>query len=69
MNGEQITDIYKKIPRKMLRSQANYSQKIIIDGNSKEIILSELDKIGVNKATMFGDADSIADYLTSTILN
>ncbi|CAD5903076.1 hypothetical protein CMALT394_620016 [Carnobacterium maltaromaticum] len=53
----------------MLRSQANYSQKIIIDGNSKEIILSELDKIGVNKATMFGDADSIADYLTSTILN
>lgn len=66
MNGEQITDIYMKIPRKMFRSQANYCQKIIIDGNSKEIILSELDKMGVNKATMFGDADSIADYLMKT---
>ncbi len=45
-----------------MKCQANFSEKIVIDGESKGAILAELDKIGVNKATMFGDADSIAAY-------
>lgn len=65
-DGGQMTNLYEKIPRKLLKSQANFGQKIIIDGNSKDRILSELDKIGVNKATMFGDADNIADYLMNS---
>lgn len=52
-------------PRQLMKSQANYTKKIAIDRNSKEAILTELDKIGVNKATMFGDADSIAAYIMS----
>ena len=65
-DGGQMTNLYEKIPRKLLKSQANFGQKITIDGNSKDRILSELDKIGVNKATMFGDADNIADYLMNS---
>ena len=61
-----MTNLYEKIPRKLLKSQANFGQKITIDGNSKDRLLSELDKIGVNKATMFGDADNIADYLMNS---
>lgn len=49
--------------RQLLKCQANYAEKIIVDEKSKELILAELDKIGVNKATMFGDADSIATYI------
>lgn len=51
------------IPRQLIKCQANYSFKIAIDGESKNNILAELDRIGVNKASMFGDADSIADYV------
>lgn len=32
--------------------------------NAKNILL-KLDKIEVNKATIFGDADNIADYIMS----
>lgn len=52
-----------QLPRQLMKCLANYAHKIIIDGNSKKMITAELDKIGVNKATMFGDADSIADYI------
>ena len=62
-------EVKQNLPRQLLKCQANYSERIIIDGNSKEAILAELDKIGVNKATMFGDADSIAEYTMSTIHN
>ncbi|MCB5953974.1 FRG domain-containing protein [Enterococcus sp. CWB-B31] len=60
---------HQMTPRQLLKCQANYTKKIVIDGNSKETILAELDKIGVNKATMFGDADSIASYIMSTFNN
>lgn len=58
----------QQIPRQLLNCQANYNQKIIIDGKSKVSILEELDKIGVNKATMFGDADSIAAYIQRDLI-
>lgn len=60
---------HQVLPRQLMTCQANYTQKIDIDGNSKKTILAELDKIGVNKATMFGDADNIAKYTMSTIHN
>lgn len=52
-----------KLERQLLKVQANYSQRIIVDKMSKKSILAELDRIGINKASMFGDADSIADYI------
>lgn len=55
-----------KLERQWLRGQANYSQRIIVDKASKKSILAELDRIGINKASMFGDADSIADYIMAT---
>lgn len=66
---DETIESNQRLPRQMLKCQANCAQKIVIDGNSKETILAELDKIGVNKATMFGDADSIAAYIMSTIHN
>ncbi|MEI5992443.1 hypothetical protein A5881_003999 [Enterococcus termitis] len=58
----------QQTPRQLLNCQANYDQKIIIDGKSKVSILTELDKIGVNKATMFGDADNIAAYIQRDLI-
>lgn len=69
INDTQTMESHKMLPRQLLKCQANYARKIVIDGNSKESILAELDKIGVNMATMFGDADSIAAYTMSTIHN
>ena len=51
------------LPRQLLKCQANYKYKITIDGEAKKGILLELDRIGVNQASMFGDADNIADYI------
>ncbi|MEB6147640.1 FRG domain-containing protein [Enterococcus casseliflavus] len=56
-------EVSHHIPRQLIKCQANHKDKIIIDGESKNSILAELDRIGVNKASMFGDADSIADYI------
>lgn len=62
-NMVQDTNPSQTLPRQLLKCQANYSERIVIDGSSKEAILFELDKYGVNRATMFGDADSIAEYI------
>lgn len=66
-HGLSIHDYKSKevneIQSQLFKSQANYTNKIIINGQYKKKILRELDKIGVNKATMFGDADNIADYI------
>ncbi|MDI6666658.1 FRG domain-containing protein [Leuconostoc falkenbergense] len=51
------------VPRQLLNCQASFKKKLIIDDNSKLTILAELDRIGVNKAAMFGDADNIASYI------
>lgn len=62
INDAQTAKSHQALPRQLLKCQANFAQKIVVDGNSKKTILAELDKIGINKATMFGDADSIAIY-------
>lgn len=60
-------NIIEKNNRQLMYCKAQYSSKIIIDRNSKKKILSELDRIGVNKAAMFGDADSIAEYIMNNV--
>ena len=51
--------------RQMIKSKANFDIEIVIDKEAKVKILTELDRINVNTATMFGDADNIADYIMS----
>ncbi|MFZ2544324.1 MAG: hypothetical protein WAX42_09435, partial [Lactococcus raffinolactis] len=53
--------------RILMQCPVKFSNKIIISDKSKQSILSELDRIGVNKGTMFGDADNIAQHLQETI--
>ncbi|EPH63240.1 FRG domain protein [Enterococcus faecium 13.SD.W.09] len=55
-----------QVPRQLMKCQANYTHRIVVDGNAKKTIIAELDRIGVNKATMFGDPDSIANYIMNT---
>ena len=38
-------------------------KRIIIDHKSKENILKELDKLGINKSTLFPEIDKVADYI------
>ncbi|MGY3704013.1 hypothetical protein BW731_00605 [Vagococcus martis] len=61
-DGETM-ELSHQLPRQLMKCQANHKDKIIIDGESKNDILDELDRIGINQASMFGDADSIADYI------
>lgn len=44
-----------------LAQKIDYDQKIEIKNKSK--ILSQLDILGINKATLFGDSDNIASYI------
>lgn len=57
------------IPRQLMKCQANHKYRITVDAESKNNILVELDRVGVNKANMFVDADSIADYIMNTTNN
>lgn len=59
-------EVHHSNSRQLMKCQANFSEKIAIDASSKEAILAELDKIGVNKATMFADADNIAEYIMNS---
>ena len=65
LNGETM-EVSHQLPRQLMKSQANHKHKITIDGESKNDILVELDRIGVNQASMFGDADNIASYIMSS---
>lgn len=55
------------IPRQLIKSKSNFDTKIIIDGEAKLKILADLDRINVNTATMFGDADNIAEYIMNSV--
>ena len=37
--------------------------RIIIEKLKKESILTELDRIGINKSTLFPEIDKVADYI------
>jgi len=39
------------------------NKKIIIKSSNKASILKELDKIGINKSTLFPEIDKVADYI------
>ena len=41
------------------------SQEIIV--NNRDIILDELDSIGINEATLFPEIDNVANYLKSML--
>ncbi|MGY0173274.1 FRG domain-containing protein [Lactococcus petauri] len=63
----ETEEVMSRTPRQLMRSKANFDIEIVIDKESKVKILADLDRINVNTATMFGDADNIADYImTST---
>lgn len=42
---------------------AQIGKRIIIDHKSKGDILKELDKLGINKSTLFPEIDKVADYI------
>lgn len=65
-SNEEHSDSDQMIPRQLLKCKANHSKIMVVDGASKERILLDLDKIGINKASMFGDSDSIAEYIMDT---
>ena len=62
-DGSDLTKPPVTTSRQMIKCKANFDEEIIIDGEFKKEILKELDKINVNTATMFGDADNIARYI------
>ena len=41
--------------------------RIIIEKSKKESILTELDRIGINKSTLFPEIDTVADYIKDKI--
>ena len=43
--------------------KGNNNNKIIIKSSKKELILKELDKLGINKSTLFPEIDKVADYI------
>nr|WP_315011063.1 FRG domain-containing protein [uncultured Capnocytophaga sp.] len=42
---------------------ARVGKRIIIDNSKKESILTELDRLGINKSTLFPEIDKVADYI------
>ena len=43
--------------------KGNNNNKIIIKSSKKESILKELDKLGINKSTLFPEIDKVAEYV------
>ena len=44
-------------------SQKKSNDRIIIKSSKKELILEELDKLGINKSILFPEIDKVADYI------
>jgi hypothetical protein len=44
-------------------SKTKNNNRIIIKSSKKESILKELDKLGINKSTLFPEIDKVADYI------
>ena len=66
-----LTYIERVYNFRVLAKQHLYFQNIEFHIKNKAVILKELDKIGINKKTLFCDYDSIAQYITEkySILN
>lgn len=53
-----------KIPFQWIERGGSLSgNRIIIEKSKKELILKELDKLGINKSTLFPEIDKVADYI------
>ena len=44
-------------------SKTKNNNRIIIKSSKKELILKELDNLGINKSTLFPEIDKVADYI------
>ena len=43
--------------------QSEIKGRLIIKSSKKELILKELDNLGINKSTLFPEIDKVADYI------
>ena len=43
--------------------QVEIKERLIIESSKKELILKELDNLGINKSTLFPEIDKVADYI------
>ena len=55
--------VSNRIVKKDWIIKGNNNNKIIIKSSKKESILKELDKLGINKSTLFPEIDKVADYI------
>ena len=56
-----------KISSKWIKRGDSSENRIIIEKSKKESILTELDRIGINKSTLFPEIDKVADYIKDKI--
>ena len=57
-----------EIPFQWIKRGGSLSgNRIIIEKSKKESILTELDRIGINKSTLFPEIDKVADYIKDKI--
>lgn len=66
--GAESSFVYNSIkPMPKIKKEwiikGNNNNKIIIKSSKKESILKELDKLGINKSTLFPEIDKVADYI------
>lgn len=57
-----------EIPFQWIKRGGSLSgNRIIIEKSKKESILTELDRVGINKSTLFPEIDKVADYIKDKI--
>jgi len=65
--GAESSFVYNTKPMPEIKKEwiikGNNNNKIIIKSSKKESILKELDKLGINKSTLFPEIDKVADYI------
>ena len=69
--GAESSFVYNTKPMPEIKKEwiikGNNNNKIIIKSSKKESILKELDKLGINKSTLFPEIDKVADYIKDKI--
>jgi hypothetical protein bfra3_08106 len=71
--GAESSFVYNTKPMPEIKKEwiikGNNNNKIIIKSSKKESILKELDKLGINKSTLFPEIDKVADYIKEKYFN
>ena len=62
-NKDEIDKIEEFFNALKTDSKTKNNNRIIIKSSKKELILKELDKLGINKSTLFPEIDKVADYI------